>query len=34
MKDIIYNSNDYDVPQIRNRVIIFGVKKNNEKNKN
>ncbi|EGG0462655.1 DNA cytosine methyltransferase [Campylobacter lari] len=31
MKDIIYNSNDYDVPQIRNRVIIFGVKKNNEK---
>ncbi|MCE7218017.1 DNA cytosine methyltransferase [Campylobacter coli] len=33
MKDIIYNSNDYEVPQSRNRVIIFGIRKINGKNK-
>ncbi|ANE35396.1 cytosine-specific DNA methyltransferase [Campylobacter iguaniorum] len=33
MKSIIYNSADYEVPQVRNRIIIFGVK-NRERESN
>ncbi len=30
MKEIIYSSDDYEVPQTRKRVIIFGVRKDNK----
>lgn len=29
-KDAVFNANDYNVPQNRNRVILFGVKDNSE----
>ncbi|WRE72995.1 DNA cytosine methyltransferase [Helicobacter pylori] len=30
MKEIIYSSDDYEVPQTRKRVIVFGVRKDNK----
>lgn len=30
MKEVIYSSDDYEVPQTRKRVIIFGVRKDNK----
>ncbi|GAA7394229.1 DNA cytosine methyltransferase [Helicobacter pylori] len=30
MKEIIYSSDDYEVPQTRKRVIVFGVRKGNK----
>ncbi len=31
MKEIIYSPDAYEVPQTRKRVIIFGVRKDNNK---